>query len=257
MQAHRLSLLGSLAVAALLALAIGPAALAQKAAAPSVTPREGVPGTLFTFYAPGFKGAVPAADEDENLGEQIAYWINTPDGKVIATEPLSEKDEYGNTTRPLLTWANGHGEVMVRWHSPTAVLPGAYTMVLHGRSSDIETVIPFALHEAGWQTVLQSNVTPRAGPAGTRFHVIDTGFVDNEKVAFWINTPDGDVIATETLRDKDEYGNTTRPLMEKANGDGVVNIYWYSPKDLEPGIYSLIAHGLDSHHQVLTYFTIN
>ena len=47
MSARRISLFGLLAVAALLALAIGPTALAQKAAAASVTPRDGVPGTLF------------------------------------------------------------------------------------------------------------------------------------------------------------------------------------------------------------------
>jgi hypothetical protein len=103
MKPRRIRVVG-LALAALLALLVGPTALAQRASAPFVSPRDGVPGVTFTFYAPGFKGAVPAADEDTNEGERIAYWINLPNGEVIATEPLAEKVIYGKTARPVRSW---------------------------------------------------------------------------------------------------------------------------------------------------------
>jgi hypothetical protein len=99
----------------------------------------------FAFYAPGFKGAVPASDEDTELGEQIAYWINLPNGEVISTEPLAEKDEYGNTTQPLMEQANGDGVVSVYWTSPNDLLPGSYSLVAQGLDSDHAVLTRFAI----------------------------------------------------------------------------------------------------------------
>jgi hypothetical protein len=261
------TLIGSLAAALLLALAGGQALLAQGKAAPSVTPAVGVPGVHFLFTASGFRGATPADDAKQDPGERLAYWVNTPLGEVIATEPRSGTSDYGNSTKPLLGQANGFGDAAIRWAAPTDAVPGAYSMVIHGLKSDTEVVIPFALRPDGSQTVVQDTVTPRAGAAGTAFQFIATGFDDagpdaghggrrGEQVAYWFNTPDGGVITTEPRSGTSDYGNETKPLRHYADDEGVVNLVWGAPATLQPGIYSVVFHGRDSQHQVLIFFTI-
>lgn len=256
-----------LAAALLLAAAGGTTVLlAQGKATPTVSPASGVPGVRFTFVASGFRGAVPSKDANENLGEQLAYWINTPGGAVIGTEPLTHESDYGSTTKPLIAQANGHGEATIRWRSPMDAVPGAYSMVIHGLKSDAEVVIPFGILPAGSQTVVQTGVTPRASAAGGEFRFVAVGFQDagsdegrgshGEQVAYWFNTPDGGVISTEPRSSETDYGNDTKPLRHYADDEGVVNLVWSAPETLRPGIYSVVFHGLDSHHQVLIFFTI-
>lgn len=267
MNRQSMRLIGSVAVALLLTLAGGQVLQAQGKTVPSVTPAAGVPGVRFTFTASGFRGATPSEDAKDNRGEQLAYWINTPDGKVIATEPRAHESDYGSSTRPMLAWANGYGDITLRWTSPDSAVPGPYSMVIHGLKSDVEVVIPFAMRADGTQTVVQSDVTPRSGAAGTAFRFIATGFGDagpeagrggarGEQVAYWFNTPDGGVIATEERSHESEFGSTTRPLRHYADDEGVINLVWDAPATLKPGVYSVVFHGLDTHHQVLMFFTI-
>lgn len=263
MNARIFRLLGVVAMATLL-LVPAEAVFAQRIVAPSVTPRDGVPGVRFTFVAPGFIGAVPDEDADENTGEQIAYWINLPDGRVISTERHEGKGADDDTMRPMIARANGYGEVTIRWTSPGDAMAGPYSLVMHGLDSDFEVVLPFTMHQDGWQTTLQTTVYPAAGPAGTTFQFIATGFepavVDDdntgEQVAYWFNTPDGTVIGVEKRTRKNKEGAETKPLIHNAAEDGVVNLVWSSPKDLKPGVYSIVLHGLNSHHEVLMYFSI-
>jgi hypothetical protein len=263
MNARVFRLFGAVAIATLL-LVPAQAALAQRIVAPSVTPRDGVPGVRFTFTAPGFVGAVPDEDADENTGERISYWINLPDGTVISTEKHVGKGADDDSYRPLLARANGYGEVTIRWTSPGDAMAGPYSLVMHGLESNFEVMLPFTMHSEGWQTVLQTDVRPTSGVAGTTFQFVATGFepaaVDDdntgERVAYWFNTPDGKVIGVEKRSGKTPYGNETKPLLHEADGSGTVNLVWSSPKDLKPGVYSIVIHGLDSHHEVLMPFSI-
>ena len=80
MKPRRFPVVG-LALAALLALLVGPTVLAQRASTSYVTPQDGVPGVTFTFYAPGFKGAVPASDEDTDaVAAGRAWWSPSVSG---------------------------------------------------------------------------------------------------------------------------------------------------------------------------------
>ncbi|MEI7768978.1 MAG: hypothetical protein WCI67_03265 [Chloroflexales bacterium] len=219
-------------------------------ATPTTSAVVGVPGTPFIFESAGFQDS-----------EHVSYWINTPDGTVIATKPLDKPDKSGRTTTPLLDWADANGNVTIYWTAPSNAIPGSYSVVIHGLASSVQKVIPFTINAAGSQIETQSNVTPAAGPVGTLFIFHATGFVgstvvDGEHVSYWINTPDGKVISTEPLNSPNKIGGTTRPLQAQAGTDGVVKIFWTATAGLNPGSYSLVVHGLVSQHEVLIPFTI-
>lgn len=263
MNARVFRFIGALAAAALFALTISPA-FAQRMVAPGVTPTDGVPGVRFTFMAPGFKGMVPDEDAKNGTGERVSYWINLPDGRILSSEMIAGKGDEADKEQPFQAQANGYGEVTIRWTAPDNAVIGRYTMVMRGLSSDLEVRLPFTVHAKGWQTVVQTNVKPTAGPAGTSFQFIATGFdpaIDKkdqrgEQVAYWFNTPDGTTISSEKRTGTNDRGNDTKPLLHYADEDGVVNLVWSSPETLKPGIYSVVFHGLTSQHEVVMFFTI-
>ncbi len=211
---------------------------------------EGVPGVQFTFQAAGFQA-----------NEAISFWINTPDGKIISTEPLDQTNSFGNNTKPMLTEANANGSVTINWTAPMSALTGDYSLVIRGIRSRYQQVIPFRINKQGSQTVTQYDVVPTSGQTGTIFVFHATGFrgsanIDGEQVSFWINTPDGKIISTEPLIETSPTGNTTKPLVAWANSDGVVKMFWTAPDNALPGNYSLVAHGLVSQHEVLIAFRV-
>jgi hypothetical protein len=249
-------------IVALLSIGLFPIA-AHAATGGSADPAVSLPGAPIVFHAVGFQGVSSNDRSVANAkGEQVSYWINVPDGTIISSEPRSDKNDYGHTTKPLLAQANRDGEVTIFWTAPLSAPAGNYTMVIHGLTSERERVIPFTLMPAGSMTDVQNTVTPASGPAGTQFIFEATGLLkapkggDGERVSYWINTPSGAVISTEPRHDTDDYGNDTKPLVAQANKDGVVRIFWTSPANLAPGKYSLVVHGLTSQRQVLIPFTI-
>lgn len=210
----------------------------------------GVPGTPFTFNATGFRG-----------NEPIAYWINTPDGKVISTDPLETPDQFGKTTKPLVTESDADGNVIIYWTAPSNALVGSYSLVVQGLETSRQSVVSFKLNPPGSQTVTQYGATPAAGPAGTPFVFDATGFrgsavIDGESISYWINTPSGAIISTDPLETADQRGNTTKPLVARADTTGLARIYWTAPVSLQPGNYTLLVHGDTSQHQVSIPFTI-
>lgn len=263
MKARVVRLFAAMAMVALLFVVPGVVS-AQRVVSPSVTPRDGVPGVEFVFVAPGFRGAVPARDAKDNAGERISYWINLPNGQIISAETHDAKGNEDAYTEPFEARANGYGEVTIFWRSPLNALAGPYSLVMHGSSSGAEAVLPFTIHPNGWQTVVQSNVRPAAGTAGTAFTFIATDFgeaavKDNkrgEQVAYWFNTPDGKVISTEPRSGKTDYGSKEKPLLHYADEEGTVNLVWSSPTTLAPGTYSVVFHGLNTQREVIMYFTI-
>ena len=90
--------------------------------APRVSPTVGRQGLLFIFSAVGFQP-----------DEQLSAWVNAPDGRIIAVD----EDEI----RP----AASDGSVTWDWTAPADAPPGAWSMVVHGRKSGIEQVVPFQI----------------------------------------------------------------------------------------------------------------
>lgn len=105
----------------------------------TVVPTEGKAGTAFYFSAVGFKGG-PTKDD---AGEHIAYWVNTPDGRVIST--VADKGEDEQAPRPLTDRARHDGTVRLVWTSPANAPAGNYTLVMHGLDTQTEVVLPFTI----------------------------------------------------------------------------------------------------------------
>ncbi|MEN9936522.1 MAG: hypothetical protein RLZZ387_3101 [Chloroflexota bacterium] len=79
-----------------------------------------------------------------------------------------------------------------------------------------------------------ASVFPSAGPAGTRFSFIASGFRSRERVAVWLNAPDGRVLTVEA----DQLRRATRY--------GRVNWFWTVPEGTAAGTYQMVAHGVTS-----------
>ncbi len=94
--------------------------LASAAQPVGVTPREDRPGALFIFYATGFA-------EVENL----VFWINTPDKRAL---PVTVE-----------RYVIAAGRADWSWQAPLDLAPGAYQMVVRGRTTGSERVVPFAI----------------------------------------------------------------------------------------------------------------
>jgi hypothetical protein len=54
------------------------------------------------------------------------------------------------------------------------------------------------------------------------------------------------VIATEKRTHESDRASAEKLLIEEANRDGVVTLYWTAPADAAPGHYAIVIHGLDT-----------
>lgn len=77
-------------------------------------------------------------------------------------------------------------------------------------------------------------VLPPTGTSGTRFVFLADGFVRNERLSSWANTPDGRVLALDT-------GAPAR-----ATSDGSVSWNWVAPSGFQGGTWQFVVHGLSS-----------
>jgi hypothetical protein len=85
-------------------------------------------------------------------------------------------------------------------------------------------------------------VQPPAGPVGTRFVFITSGFKPNERLSAWMNAPDGSVVS-------DRAG-----VPERALSDGSVTWNWVAPDSSRTGFWQIVVHGLASGtERVLTF----
>ncbi len=213
-------------------VAVPSIASAQEA---NVEPNVGPSGTEFAFFATGF---------DEN--EQVGVWVNNPDGSV--SEII---DDDGDV---FVIFANDEGRA--DWFITFTGPDGFYGMVARGVNSGYEIVIPFQLSSGAdapvpqppSPDVLDANVEPNAGPAGTEFAFFAEGFEPGEQVGVWINAPDGSILSVF-----DENGDV---LSLFANEDGRVDWSVTSPSEAPPGFYSMVATGLDSGNEVAIPFEI-
>jgi len=201
---------------------IGQAAPADTGGQPfNVVPADGVPGTLFRFYAIGFEAR-----------EFVYVSVNGPAGALKSP----------GLTVPRT--ADPSGRVDGSWTSPTDAAPGAYQIVIQSDHSGVTRTIPVTIHAAPAGQPPQLTVTPAAAAPGARFVFSGSGFGANEKLSIWLNAPDGRVLPTQV-----EGIAETAP-------DGRVGWTWIAPKDAPLGAWQLVAHGRTSGIEAVVGFTL-
>lgn len=88
----------------------------------NVEPKLGGSGTRFAFVAFGFKP-----------DEEVGVWLNTPDG-----QPLPARAEH-------LDRATSQGRVDWYWTAPPGLRAGTWQMLVLGKRSGVQRIIPFQL----------------------------------------------------------------------------------------------------------------
>jgi hypothetical protein len=84
----------------------------------NVSPREGGPGTVFAFFAKGFRD-----------NEWVGLWLNAPDGSVVS---IPERGVYAYQGRADWTW-----------RAPGGAMRGRWQVVARGEESGVERVLVF------------------------------------------------------------------------------------------------------------------
>ncbi|MEO7910010.1 MAG: hypothetical protein ABIV47_10200 [Roseiflexaceae bacterium] len=187
----------------------------------NVVPADGVPGTLFRFFATGFEAR-----------EFVYVSVNGPTGTL----------QTASLTVPRT--ADPTGRVDGSWTSPTDAALGAYQIVIQSDHSGVTRTISVTIRAAQASQPPQLSVTPAAAAPGARFVFSGSGFGANEKLSIWLNTPDGRVLPAEI-----EGIAETAP-------DGRVGWTWVAPADARLGAWQLVAHGRTSGIEAVAGFTI-
>jgi hypothetical protein len=187
----------------------------------NVVPADGVPGTLFRFYAIGFEAR-----------EFVYVSVNGPAG-VLKSPGLT-----------VPRTADPSGRVDGSWTSPNDAAVGAYQIVIQSDHSGITRTIPVSIHAAQAGQPPQLTITPVAAAPGARFVVSGSGFGANEKISIWLNAPDSRVLPTEI-----------EGVAESAP-DGRVGWTWVAPKDAPLGAWQMVAHGRTSGIEAVVGFML-
>src|SRR5262245_61407802 len=204
---HRIRLGAALLVlASILAILAPSAAMAQDQPA---DPPSGPAGTTFTFHLNGF-------DDDERVG----YWLNTPNGTILAIDDRSTQAADGQLT--------------YSWTSHPGVPLGGWQFVAQGVDSGVQKVASFQVTAAQGNPPTQApTAEPAFGSAGTTFAFSAYGFTPGERVGYWLNMPNGSV---EGVDDGQHFADT----------DGELNVTWLAPAGTAPGGWQLVAQGSQS-----------
>lgn len=178
-----------------------------------VSPRDGIPGTRFSFYATGFKP-----------GEWVGFWFNAPDGSVD-----TNTNDYRART------SASSSRVDWEWNSPISAVPGIWQAVVQGEESGVQRTIFFEIRSTDAVPPTgdaELGVEPQVGEPDTTFAFFATGFEPDEQVSFWAIDPTGRVFG------KDRYTIF-------ANGQGRADWFWKAPNEDEamPGTWEMTAFG--------------
>lgn len=184
----------------------------------SVYPTVGAPGARFSFIAAGFKSR-----------ETVAVWINTPDGKII-TEGIENLDR-----------ATRQGRVSWNWTAPEGAMLGTWQMVAHGKGSNTEKIITFEIKDET-PPPPDNNIQPQSGIPGTLFTFYASGFLLDEDIRVWANTPEGKPVDIV--------------LAQRRLYNGRFDGSWSAPTSVQRGKWQLVVQGVDSEMQQVLNFEI-
>jgi hypothetical protein len=189
----------------------------------NVTPRSGLAGTLFVFYAAGFTAR-----------EFVDVEVRGPDGAVV---------RFGDKSLVVSEPATDAGRIDGSWTSPESAAPGDWQIVARGAESGVTQTITLTITSRA-STAPQLTAIPDEGMPGMRFSFSGAGFTPDEEIKVWLNLPDGRVVATEVEG------------ILRAAPDGRVGWTWVAPADGPLGAWQMVAHGLKSGVEAVASFTL-
>ena len=188
-----------------------------------VTPRSGLAGTLFIFYAAGFTAR-----------EFVDVQVHGPNGAVVP---------FGDKSLVVSEPATDAGRIDGSWTSPESAAPGDWQIVAHGAESGVTQTITLTI-AARASTAAQLTAVPNEVARGMRIAFSGTGFTPDEEIRVWLNLPDGRVIPTEVEG------------ILRAAPDGRVGWTWVAPADGPLGAWQMVAHGVKSGVEAVASFTL-
>jgi hypothetical protein len=180
---------------------------------PSVTPTSGAPGTTFNFTAPGFR----RAGSEGGRGELVDLYAVDPNGR-----------SYDYTGEPV--YSDYEGIARWSWTAPADAVGGEWKFIANDGNVKrrVYHEIFFTIERSAPPVAPPANasVTPTSGAPGTTFTFTGGGYVSGERVSYWINQPDRDVIRFD--------------VDAVADKDGKVSFTWTSPADAQRGVWTFV-----------------
>jgi hypothetical protein len=185
----------------------------------SVNPPSGPAGTTFTFQVSGL-----------DSGELVGYWLNAPNGTVLAIGDNSTHARKGRFT--------------FSWTSHVGIPVGMWQFVVEGVSSGAQRVVPFEVTEPqGGTTVGSTSAIPPTGTVGTTFTFYATGFTGGERIGYWLNAPNGTIVSFDNVQ-------------HRADSNGAFSTTWTVPGGAALGTWQLVAQGTSSGIVQVVTFTV-
>lgn len=191
--------------------------------AASVDPPQAPPRTTLTFAASGFAS-----------GEPVNFWVRDPNGVLLG----SVRYQVLATSAGAATW---------QWRIPRGAQPGAWLMVARGRESGSERFIPFevllpAEPDLAYPPRPIASVSPAVGAPGTRFAFVARDFRQQERAAYWLNTPDGRIVSERSFSVETD--------------DREAAWTWQAPADAPRGMWQMVIRGTDSQRERVIFFEV-
>jgi hypothetical protein len=183
----------------------------------TMTPQSGPPGTTFSFLASGFRRK-----------ETIQYWATGPDRQVV-----SDNQQI---------IASVDGEAEWQWTTPADIAPGQWVMSIQGPGSDVLITLPFEISGEARPADPGITVSPPSGAPGTTFSFSATGFNNQEKLGWWLTTPNGTVVAGD-----DDA---------QATVEGRYAWSWTAPADAQGGRWQAVVRGKTSGTERIVGFVL-
>lgn len=155
----------------------------------SVEPPDAAPGSSFTFRFTNFPP-----------GDELRFGFTNPQNQPVSNGDRVIVDPDGQAT-----W---------RWTAPNDALAGEWALTATGQRTRVTAHVRFSITS---NAPAPAGVSPERGTPGTLFSFYGTGFRANERVGYWLNSPDGAIIAfaDELIANRDgvvffEYTATVR-----------------------------------------------